>query len=57
MSSERKILKAFLIAQLTRMLPLVIFDELSNNVDTTGTGSMRVLASRYAITYGCPASF
>jgi hypothetical protein len=39
------------------MRQLVIFDELSNDVDTTGTGSMHVLASRVAISYGYPASF
>jgi hypothetical protein len=35
----------------------VIFGELSNDVDTTGMGSMLVVASRVAISYGCPASF
>jgi hypothetical protein len=39
------------------MRQLVTFGELSNDVDTTGTGSMRVVASRVAICYGCPASF
>jgi hypothetical protein len=33
------------------------FGELSNDIDSTGTGSMRVVASRAAISYGCPASF
>jgi hypothetical protein len=39
------------------MLQLVTFGELSNDVDTTGTGSVRVVASRVAISYGCPVSF
>jgi hypothetical protein len=39
------------------MRQLVIFGELSNDVDTTGTGSIGVVASRVAISYGCPASF
>jgi hypothetical protein len=56
MSSERKTLKVFFHAPLTHMRQLVTFGELSN-VDTRGTGSMRVVASRVAIPYGCPASF
>jgi hypothetical protein len=55
MSSERKTL--FFHARLTRMRQLVTFGELSNDVDTTGTGSVRVVASRVAVSYGCPASF
>jgi hypothetical protein len=39
------------------MRQLVTFSELSNDVDKTGTGSMLFLASRVAISYGCPASF
>jgi hypothetical protein len=39
------------------MFQLVAFGKLSNNVDTTGTGSMLVLASRVAVFYSCPASF
>jgi hypothetical protein len=49
--------ESFFHAWLTRMCQLVTFGELSNDVDTTGTGSMRVVASRVAISYGCPASF
>jgi hypothetical protein len=56
-SSERNPLKFFFHARLTRMRQLVTFGELSNNVDTTGTSSMRVVASRGEISYGCPASF
>jgi hypothetical protein len=52
MSSERKALKVFFLAQFTRMRQLVTFGELSNDVDTTGTGSMRVVASKVAIYYG-----
>jgi hypothetical protein len=40
-----------------RMRQLVTFGELSNDVDATGIGSMRVVVSRVAISYGCPASF
>jgi hypothetical protein len=57
MSSERKTLKAFLHARLMRMLQLVTFGELGNDVDTTGTGSVRVVASKVANCYGCPVSF
>jgi hypothetical protein len=57
MSLERKTLKVFLRAQLTRMRQLVTFSKLSNDVSTTGTGSMHVVASRIAISYSCPASF
>jgi hypothetical protein len=49
--------ESFFHARLTRMRQLVIFGEISNNVDTTGTGSMRVAASRIPISYSCPASF
>jgi hypothetical protein len=55
--SERKTLEVFFHARLTHMRQLVTFGELSNDVDTTGTGSIRVVASRVAITYGYPASF
>jgi hypothetical protein len=34
---------------LARMCHLVTFSELSNDVDTTGTGSMHVMANRVAI--------
>jgi hypothetical protein len=40
-----------------RMHLLVTFGELSNDVNTTGTGSICVVGSRVAISYGCPASF
>jgi hypothetical protein len=49
--------KFFFMPGLMRMRQLVIFSELSNNVDTTGTGSVRVVASTVAISFGCPASF
>jgi hypothetical protein len=39
-------LKVFSQAWLTRMRQLVTFGELNNEVDTTGTGSMHVVASR-----------
>jgi hypothetical protein len=39
------------------MRQLVTFGELSKDVDTAGTGSMRVVASRVAISYDSPASF
>jgi hypothetical protein len=54
---ERKTLKVSSHVQLTRMRQLVTFGELSNDVDTTGTGSVRVVASSVAISYGCPGSF
>jgi hypothetical protein len=57
MSLERKTLQAFLYAQLTCMHQLVTFSELSNYVNTTGRGSMRVVDSRVVISYGCLASF
>jgi hypothetical protein len=57
MSSERKTLKVFFHARLTRMRQMVTYGELSNDVDTAGTGSVLVVASRVAISYGCPASF
>jgi hypothetical protein len=49
MSSERKSLKVSFHAWLTRMHQLVTFGKLSNDVDNTGTGSMRVVASKVAI--------
>jgi hypothetical protein len=42
-------LKDFFHAWLTRMRQLVTFGELSNNVDITGTGLMRIVASRVTI--------
>jgi hypothetical protein len=57
MSPERQTLKAFLRAQLTLLCQLVTFGELNKHVHTTGTGSLHVVASRVAISYGCPASF
>jgi hypothetical protein len=36
------------------MRQLVTYGEFSNDVDTTGTGSMRAVANRVAISYGCP---
>jgi hypothetical protein len=57
MSSERKNRKVVSHAQLTRMRQLVTFGKVSNDVDTTGTGSKRVVASKVAISYGRPASF
>jgi hypothetical protein len=47
----------FFHAWLTQMRQLVAFEELSNDVDTTGTGSMCAVASRVAISYSCPVSF
>jgi hypothetical protein len=35
------------------MRPMETFDELSKSVDMTGTGSMRVVASRVAASYSC----
>jgi hypothetical protein len=55
--SERKTLKVFFLARLTCMHQLVTFGELSNDVDTTGTGSMLVVAIRVAISYSCPVWF
>jgi hypothetical protein len=49
MSPERRTLKVFFHVRLTRMRQLVTFGELSNDVDITGTGSMRVVAIRVAI--------
>jgi hypothetical protein len=50
MSSERKTLKVlFFRVLLTLVRQLVTFGELSNDVDTTETGSMCVVASRVAI--------
>jgi hypothetical protein len=57
MSLERKILKDVFHAWLMCMCQLVTFDELSNDVNTTGTSLVRVVASRVAISYGSPASF
>jgi hypothetical protein len=39
------------------MRQLVTFGEINNDVDTTGIDSMGFVASRVAISYGCPASF
>jgi hypothetical protein len=47
----------FFHVELTRMCQLMTFGELGNIADTTGTGSVRVVASRVEICYGCPASF
>jgi hypothetical protein len=38
LSSERKTLKVLFHAQLTRMRQVVTFRDLSNDVDTSGTG-------------------
>jgi hypothetical protein len=55
---SRKTLKVvFFHTQLTRMCQLVTFSELSNDVNTTGIGSVCVVASRVAISYGYPVSF
>jgi hypothetical protein len=54
---ERKTLKVFFHARLLRMRQLVTFGKLSHDVDTTGISLMHVVASRDAISYGCPASF
>jgi hypothetical protein len=54
---KQKFESFFFHARLTRMGQLVIFNEVSNDVDTTGTSSKRVVASRVAISYGCPALF
>jgi hypothetical protein len=43
-------------ARLARMRQLMTFDELNNDICTTGTGSVRVVVSRVAISYGCPES-
>jgi hypothetical protein len=56
-TSSQRSLGKFFHARLTHMLQLVTFGELNNNVDTTRTSSMRVVASRLAIPCGCPASF
>jgi hypothetical protein len=47
----------FFHSRLKHIRQVVTFGELSNDVCTTGTGSMCVVASRIAISYGCPASF
>jgi hypothetical protein len=52
-----KLWKSFSHAWFTHMCQLVTFGELSNNVNTTGTGSMCVVASTVVISYGCPLSF
>jgi hypothetical protein len=52
-----KLWKFFFRARLTHMLPPVTIDELSNDLDTTGTSSMRVVPSGVAISYGGPASY
>jgi hypothetical protein len=49
--------ESFFHARLTHMRQLVTFGKLSNDVHTTGTGSVRVVASRVAVSYSCPASF
>jgi hypothetical protein len=49
--------KFFPMPGLTHMHQLAAFSELSNDVDTTGTGPMLVVASGDAISHGCPASF
>jgi hypothetical protein len=36
---------------------LVAFSELSNDADTTGIGSINIVAGRVAFSYSCPASF
>jgi hypothetical protein len=54
---EKENPESFFHARLTRMRQLLTFGKVSNNVDTAGTGSMRAVASRVAISYGCPASF
>jgi hypothetical protein len=46
-----KTLKVYFHARHTRMCQLVTFGELSSDVDTTGAGSFRVLASRVAGSY------
>jgi hypothetical protein len=51
MPSERKTLEVF-HARLKRMRQLVNLGELNNDVDITGRGSMRVVTSRVAISYG-----
>jgi hypothetical protein len=53
----KETLKVIFHARLTRMRQLVTFGELSNDVNTTGTGSVHVVASRVAICYSCPVSF
>jgi hypothetical protein len=50
-------MKVFFHARLTHMRQLVTFGELSNDVDTTGTGSMHVVANRVPISYGRPELF
>jgi hypothetical protein len=57
MSSERKTLEVLFRDRFTRMRQLVTIGELSNDVETIGTGSMRVVANRISIPYGCAASF
>jgi hypothetical protein len=54
---RKKHSESFFHALLTHMRQLVTFGELSNDVDTTGTGSTHVVASRVPIPYGCPALF
>jgi hypothetical protein len=49
--------ESLFLARLTRMRQLVTFGELSNDVDTRGTGPMHVVASRVVISYSCPVSF
>jgi hypothetical protein len=52
-----KFLNFLFHSRLMRMRQPVTFGELSKNVDTTGIGSMRVVASKIAFIYGCPVSF
>jgi hypothetical protein len=44
-------------ARFTRMRQLMTFGKLSKDINTTGTGSMRFVVSRVAISNGCPVSF
>jgi hypothetical protein len=50
-------LKGFSYSQLTCMHHVVSFGELSNNANTTETGSMCVVARTVAISYDYPALF
>jgi hypothetical protein len=52
-----KLWKFFFYARPMRMRQLVTFRELGNNVDSTRTGSGRVVASGVEISHGCIASF
>jgi hypothetical protein len=44
-------------SRLMHVCQLITFGKLSNDVDTSGTGSVHDVASRVAISYGCPALF